>query len=254
LTCDGVPPSELLGRSRAECARYGVEILDERAVSAKVLTPGRLFEVTLEKGARLRARRLLLATGVVDRLPAIDGLAQLFGNAAFTCPFCHGWEHRGQRWAALSTDSDFALALLSWSRDLVLLTNGYLEIPQTQIQYLAEQGISVRTERIKSFGGEQDRLQRITFEKGPPLERDVLFLDGSCVPGSELPAQLGCKSTRRQSIETNDNEESSVPGVWVVGDASKDAMFAIVAAGEGAKAAKAIQKSLRIEQFGSLAR
>src|SRR5688572_8332693 len=127
-TRDGVPPAELLRLVREELVPYGVQFHGAaEVVDAKCDADG--ASVTLADGTGLRARKLLLATGVVDELPPIDGLRAFYGTSVHHCPYCDGWENRDRPLAVYGEPDDaagIAESLLTWSRDLVVCTDGVL--------------------------------------------------------------------------------------------------------------------------------
>src|SRR5690606_26950803 len=104
LTRDGISPRELLALGRAEVERYGGLVLAATAVSAE--RAGDWFEVTLDDGRSIGARRLLVTTGLTDQLPDLPGLAERWGRDVVHCPYCHGWEVRDQPIGVLATNPD----------------------------------------------------------------------------------------------------------------------------------------------------
>lgn len=116
----------MLRLGREEVERYGGVVTRARAAGARVLEPGRRFEVGLGDASRVRARRLLIATGLRDDLPQIDGLAELWGGRVFHCPYCSGCEIGGARVAVLGScpeSVDEAHLLLRYTDNVVLFTN-----------------------------------------------------------------------------------------------------------------------------------
>jgi thioredoxin reductase len=107
LTRDGSPPLELLAAGRAEITAYGGQIVAGTVAGLARLAGGG-FAVTLADGSSRRARRLLVATGLVDDFPAIPGLHERWGRDVVHCPFCCGWELRDQPLAVLPTSSHAA--------------------------------------------------------------------------------------------------------------------------------------------------
>src|SRR5690349_18248231 len=98
---DGIPPGELVERGRAEVRGYGGHVVSGEVASARREGPG--FVVTLAGGRRVEARRLLVAAGLVDQLPDVPGVRELWGRDVLHCPYCHGWEVRGQAVGVLAT-------------------------------------------------------------------------------------------------------------------------------------------------------
>ena len=101
LAREGVSPLELLAAGRGEAEHYGAEICHDRAVAARRRDD--VFELDLASGGTVRARRLLLATGLIDELPDVPGVREFWGTSVLHCPYCHGWEVRGQRIGVLGT-------------------------------------------------------------------------------------------------------------------------------------------------------
>jgi thioredoxin reductase len=260
LTRDGIPPLELLRLGREEVARYGVEIRHDRAVAACLCgTPTDnsslpLFEVTLSSSTKVRARKLLLATGVRDKLPEVEGITTWFGRGVYHCPYCDAYEHRDQPLATMGRiegAAGLALALLTWSRDVTLLTEG-VEVPAEQLAKLRRNGVKVVSARVRRFEGESDEdgvLTGALLEDGKRIPLGALFFSGSRAQHSELPALLGCEIDERGEGETDRMQHTDVHGLFLAGDADGDVQFAIVAAGEGAKAGVAINLELQNELF-----
>jgi thioredoxin reductase len=251
LTRDGIAPQELRRIARDQLSPYEVELIDARAISAKRVEGG--FEITLDDGRTIGGRRLLLATGVADYVPQIDGLKELYGRSVFHCPYCDGWEVRRKRLAAYAEGhegADFAQGLVTWSSDVVLLTGGGAPPEGRDRERLERHGIPIRTERVARLEGDRGKLARIVFESGPPLERDALFFHYGRHQASDLALMLGCKVSEKRGVERASRfEETDVPGVFVAGDASYDVLFSVIAAAEGAKAAYEINRSLRKQEL-----
>jgi thioredoxin reductase len=193
LSRDGLPPSELGRLGREQLGAYGSVELRQVQVEAATTGDGEGFAVTLADGTREAARRLLLATGVVDQLPAIDGLAGLWGRSVFNCPYCDGWEVRDQPLAVLGSDEQalqLALHLTGWSDDVVWCSNGPL--PQAAGAQLTARGVRLREEPIASLEGADGQLARIVLATGESVERRAAFLHPPTRQRSALPGELGC--------------------------------------------------------------
>jgi thioredoxin reductase len=246
LTRDGIPPAEFLRSARAELEPYdSVRWLDEEAVDAEPAPDG--FRVRTAAGEALEASTLLLATGVVDDIPTIDGIERFYGRTVHHCPYCDGWEHRDCPIAVYGCDdvaAKYALAMLVWTRDVVFCTSGYPGVAPELGAELAAHGIPVYPQKIVRLEGEGDRLSRIVFDDDCVIERTALFFCTSQRQRSGLAAKLGCRFTEAGAVATGDSEATGVPGLFVAGDASRDAQLVIVAAAEGALAAVAINTLL----------
>ena len=194
----------------------------------------------------------MLATGVRDRLPPLEGLEAMYGATVHHCPYCDGWEHRDQRLAVYGRGSaGFAVTkkLLSWSADVVLCTDGASGLSRTERETLQRLGIAVVSKRIVRLEGRESRLERVRFQDGSELERDALFFTLGWDLASDLAQQLGCGLTRKGCVQTDSHQECRIPGLFAIGDISHDAQLAVVAAAEGAKAALHLHEQLLEEDL-----
>jgi thioredoxin reductase len=248
LTRDGIHPAELRRLAREDLHPYGAEFLSARVSAARRVDD--CFEVAFDDGARQCSRRLLLATGVVDHLPEIEGTAEFYGRGIFHCPYCDGWEVRDQPLAVYGRGKNgagLAVALKTWSAAVVLCTDGHSLLRPPEAQDLTRAGIPVRKEHIARFEG-GERLERIVFTTGDSLPCRAVFLSTGQHQRSPLPVSLGCEFNRKGTVRTNRLQGCNVPGLYVAGDASRDVQLAIVAAAEGAKAGFAINSDLQNEE------
>ena len=246
LTREGTPPGEFLRLARRELGGYDtVEVRDVEVADAARETEG--FSVTLPDGTRETARALLLATGDVDEVPRVEGIEAMYGVSVHHCPYCDGWEHRDAPVAVYGCGGkakSYALAMTAWSRDLVLLTDGPAGMSDTEHEELAAAGIAVDERPLARLEGNDGRLERIRFADGAALDREAMFFCTGQRQRSVLPVQLGAVINLKGTVETGQGESTPVPGLFVAGDASKDAQLVIVAAAEGAEAAVAINTYL----------
>jgi thioredoxin reductase len=256
LSRDGLPPDELRRIGREQLATYGnVELRQAQVEAARPDGGGDGFVVTLADGTGESARRLLLATGVVDQLPAIDGLAALWGRSVFNCPYCDGWEVRDQPLAVLGADQralQLALHLTRWSDDVVWCSNGPLPAPLQEAAgaKLAARGVRLREEPISALEGADGQLKWVVFATGESVERRAAFLHPPTRQRSDLPGQLGCVLLEDGSVSVGDFGQTSVAGVFAAGDMARRPTMpvpgaqVVIAAAEGAIAAVAIDQDL----------
>jgi len=238
LSRDGMAPSEFLRISREQLTNYPtVEFRPGEAVDAQRTKEG--FTVHLEDGRSERSRLLLLASGVVDEVPEIEGLKSLYGKSVHQCPYCDGWEHRDEPVAVYGrgkSGAEFALELTAWSRDVILCSDGPAELPANEAGRLSRRGVTVIELAIARLEGEGAQLTGIRFENGEVLQRRALFFLPAQKPCSHLPKKLGCKFADAACLEVTDEAEANVPGVFAAGNASAGLQMVIIAAAEGAKA------------------
>ncbi len=246
LTRDGIGPSEFLRLGREEVRQYpNVELHQAEIVDVKRTAEG--FVATDAGGLQFSARKLLLATGVVDELPRIDGLYELYGRSVHHCPYCDGWEWRDQPLVVYGrgeAGSALALALTVWSHDVVLCTDGPSQLSPEQEETVARAGIEVRENPIARLEGRDGLLERVVFTGGGELIRSALFFSSGQHQRSHFAAKLGARFNEKGVVDTGTCESTNVPGLYVAGDASKEAQFVIIAAAEGSEAGMDINKAL----------
>lgn len=252
LTRDGVMPVELRRLAREQLEPYSsVEVRRIHVTDARGVEDG--FEVETEAGERIRARKLLLATGLTDDLPDIPRFRELYGRGVYNCPYCDGWENQDLPMAVYGQKSrgvGLALEMLLWSRDVVLLTDGPAELSAEDRAKLDRHRIRVIETPVQALEGEE-HLERIRFRDGSALDRHSLFfIHGERLP-SGLVETLGCELTPKGVVKTHSYERTNIPGLYVAGDASRRVQFAVVAAAEGAMAAFAINTELLDEDVES---
>ena len=250
LTRDGEHPQRLRALAFEELRGYGIEVRAHAVVDAARV--GGQFAVHLESEAVINARALLLATGVEDDVPAIEGLEALYGRSVFHCPYCDGWELRDQPLAAYGPGTNgykLAVALISWSEDVVLFTGGGPPPSRHERATLAALDIPLRREPIVRLEGVDGRLERLILAGGASVSRRALFFKTGVRQRSPLAVRFGCELTPKGVVRTNRLEGTQVPGLYVAGDASEDVQLAIVAAAEGAKAGFAIDEYLRAQDI-----
>lgn len=254
LTRDGTEPDKLRAEGRAELRRYpSVSVRDGIEVaSAKPRGDG--FDVVLDCGERLRSRKLVIATGLMHDVPDFPGSRTFFGRGVYPCPYCDGWEHQDEPLIAYGRGRDglgMALELLTWSRHVVLVTHGPSELALEDRRRLRNHRIEVVEEEISGLHGDPDGegLEAIVFRNGLRLETRALFYTFEGCRPSPLVHELGCDLAYKGAVDTGYCEKTNVPGLYVVGDASRRVKFAIVAAAEGAMAAFAIHNELHEEDL-----
>lgn len=249
VTRDGATPDEFRRVGRAQLAAYpSVEVRDEA-----------LLEVTGERGAfqartaggAFTARRVLLCTGMIDEVPAIEGAAALWGHRIFQCPYCHAWEVRGQRFGYLATNPEmagFALLLRGWTSDVVVFTGGQFALPGEQAAQLAAAGVAVEARPIARLRAAADGgLAGVELADGGTIARDVLFAHPRQRQVALVTA-LGVALTPAGHVAVDDaRRETSVAGIYAGGDLVSPLQSAIVAASSGTHAAAMLNHGLTVE-------
>ncbi|WP_199349518.1 NAD(P)/FAD-dependent oxidoreductase [Nostoc flagelliforme] len=251
---DGISPVQLLQIGREQLHPYDdVEIQVGEVVDAQKL--GDRFQVTLSDGNQFVGRKLLLATGMKDSLPAIDGFAKLWGSSIFHCPYCHGWEVRDQPLAIYGKGEvglEMTFMLTGWSRDLVLCSDGSAELTDEQRQQLSNWGVQLREEKIARLEHQDDKLTGIVFTNNEVLPRRGILLRPRSYQHSHLAAKLGCKLGNDDIVQVDETKQTSIPGLYAVGDVSSPYSQIAVAVASGTIAAVSINQTLTEENLVQL--
>jgi thioredoxin reductase len=259
LSRDGMDPAALRQAGRDQLGTYPTVQLRDVMVQTATSDADQ-FTLTLSNGTTEQARRLLLASGVVDQLPPIPGLAELWGRGVFNCPYCDGWEVHDQPLAVLAGDPrnvQLALQLTRWSPDVLLCSNGTADLDDDARRLLAAHKVQLRQEPIARLDGAGGGLERIVFAEGEPAARAAAFLHAPTRQRSDLPGQLGCTLGEDGSVLVDDLGQTSVPGVFAAGDMARRPSMpvpgaqVVIAAAEGATAAVAIDQELFLRQLAA---
>jgi len=250
---DGRSPAAILDTLRAQVMAYPtVQFHPGEAKEASMSGDG-AFAVDLSPGGSLRARRLVLATGVVDELPGIPGLAERWGATVLHCPYCHGYEVADGRLGVLATSEKSmhqALLLPDWSDRVTLFTNGSLSPDPDQQAALAARGVRVETRMVTALVGDPPGLTGIRLEDGEIVALDAVFTVPRTRMASGLADALGCAlddGPFGPVVRTDARKETSVPGVFCAGDAARTPHSATWAAADGATAGISAHQSLALE-------
>ncbi|MEU0333529.1 NAD(P)/FAD-dependent oxidoreductase [Streptomyces sp. NPDC006193] len=249
LSRDGMSPAAFLAVGREEIARYGVELVRDRAVDA---AGDGDFSVVLAGGRTVRARQLVVATGLKDELPPVRGLAGRFGRDVVHCPYCHGWEVRDLPTGVLATTPlsvHQALMVTQWTKDVRLFLHEVSESQLTDddLRRLAAAGVAVVPGAVAEVVVAGDRLTGVRLADGTVHDRRVLYAAPRAVPRTELLLRLGAEMREtpfgRYPV-TDERGLTSVPGLWAAGNAGGFAEQVVNAASRGYRAGAAINGAL----------
>jgi thioredoxin reductase len=254
LGSDGLPPSALLAAGRDEVDSYGVRRIPGTVTAIKPCNNDpagrRQFTVDLADGPTLRARRVLVTTGLRDEVPDVLGVRERWGRDLLHCPYCHGYEVRDQPLGVLAggltaTQESISHAHLvrQWSEDVVLFTNG-AALTAEQREQLIARAIGVVETPVVSLVVKDDQLVGVEVTNGQVVPRTAVFVRPQFVPNDTLLTDLGCAVRDNGWVAVDFTGATTVPGVWAAGNAVNPRAQVITAAGEGSTAAIAINNDL----------
>lgn len=246
---DGVSPLAILETARAQLLAYPtVELRIGEVTQAQ--RRDEMFELTMAPATTLRARRLVLATGVTDELSDVPGLRERWGATVLHCPYCHGFEVADGRLGVLATgDMSIHQALLvaDWSADVTLFTNGVVSPDGEQSDALAARGVRVETRAVAALVGELPSLAGVRLDGGEVVAIDAVFTAPLMKMTSPLAEQLGCDfddSPMGRVIRAGGRRETTVPGVFAAGDAARVPHSVSLAVADGMMAGVSAHQSL----------
>jgi thioredoxin reductase len=245
ISRDGTNPIEFLRLGKEELKKYSVELVEALIVKA-CRFDDTSFEVQDSSGKVYYSRKILIATGLNDRLPDLPDIEKFYGTSVFHCPYCDGWEVRLKPLAvyAQNCGPGQSVALKNWSDDITVLTDGR-EPEEEEYEIYSLKGIRVFTDKIIKLEGSHGKLEYIMLENGKKIIASALFFNSDQFQKSDLGGQLGCSFTDKGVIDADDFQQSNIPDVYVAGDATRDMQLIIIAAAEGAKAGLIINRSFQ---------
>lgn len=243
LAQDGRAPGAIVADARAQLSAYPTVQWFDAPVDA-IAGEADAFELRAAD-ARWQARRIILAMGVSDALPAIPGLAERWGRSVFHCPYCHGYELQQGRIGVIATGPNSlhqAQLLPEWGR-VTFFLNGALVLGEEEAAQLASRGVTVEATPVTGIADEA----RVLLADGRSEDFAGLFTASRTAPASPLAAHLGCEHEEGpmgRFVKTGAMKETSVPGVFACGDLARAAGNVAIAVGDGALAGTAAHASL----------
>ncbi|CCH31720.1 NAD(P)/FAD-dependent oxidoreductase [Actinosynnema sp. NPDC047251] len=250
---EGTPPAELLARGRDEVRSYGGHVVPGRVDAVAFADDG--FAVTLADGRAVRARRLLVATGLVDELPAVPGLRERWGREVLHCPYCHGYEVRDRAVGVLAggpMSVHQALLFRQLTDDVTYFANG-AEPAADETERLAARGIRIVAGQVAAVEVADDRLTGVRLADGTVVARDALVVAPRMVARVGFLRAIGLHPVEHPSgagehLAADPTGRTDVHGVWVAGNSADLAAQVGAAAAAGAMAGAQINADLVAEE------
>ncbi|WP_281884966.1 NAD(P)/FAD-dependent oxidoreductase [Paenibacillus sp. YYML68] len=243
ITRDGIHPSEFRRIAYEEVLGYPT-VYHWQAEAIDIRRTGHGFVVRMASGEAVEARRIILAAGLKETFPQIEGLSDYYGKSLFACPFCDGWELRDRPLVVISEFPALmhkVKLLLNWSADLVVCTNGSSVLSIEQRQQLADRHIRVVDSRVVSLTGSNGMLERVHFADGTSLARSGGFIDPTLTSKAVFHQPLGYHLTEHGGIVIDEMGRSTAEGVYAAGDSAYLMPSQLIyAAASGSKAAMAV--------------
>ncbi len=247
LSAHRIRSSELRKRGRADAEEFGARLIDDKVETATKIEDD-CYRLKLKDGGPIEARRLLLAIGIRDKWPPIPGLADCFGETVHVCPDCDGYETRDCKTVVIGSGRKavgMALALTTWTREIVICTNGEpADMDEELLTKLERLNIPVLGQVVTCARSKDGEIKCLDLANGMSLDCERLYFAIGQYPADDLGAELGCKRDEHGLIVIDEHNHTTVKNVYAAGDIVPGPQLAIVAAAGGAVAALAIHHSL----------
>lgn len=246
ITLDGETPAAITQKARQQVLAYPtVQWANDRVIS---ITGGdNEFEVVTQWNQRLKARKILFATGLRDLMPTLPGFSDCWGISVIHCPYCHGYEYRAGRTGVLMNGNmgvDMSLFIHNWLPNLTLFTNGPSTLTPTQHQQLTHRSVRIVEHTIQHISHENGLLNALVFDDGSQCPLDALYARPTSEQQTDIPHILGCAFNEDGLIQVDDFQKTSLPGIYAAGDNSMMARAVTGAMAAGTKAGAMMSREL----------
>ena len=251
LTQDGSTPHEIATIAKKQLNKYKhIKFYNGIAISAKKVNES--FEVIASNGDIFMAKKLILATGINDKFPNIDGFAACWGISVVHCPYCHGYEIRHQKTAIITNgERGFHLASMvnNLTKNITILTSGANNFDERQLKKLKHHQIKIIEKEIATIAHKNGQLEKIIFKDGSSETFECAYAAIPFEQNTSIVKELGLKLTETGHIETNFMQETSVDGVYACGDNASPMRSVANAVAAGNLAGAATNGTLTKETF-----
>lgn len=251
LTNDGRTPKEIASLARQQVRMYGSVNFIDGVATAGIKTPTG-FKVQLQTGETFTSRKLIIATGIKDIMPAIPGFADSWGISVLHCPYCHGYEVKHQKTGIIANgDTGFETASLisNWTKDLTVYTNGQSSFSEQQRIKLEKHQINIVEDEIESLENKHGYVQNIVFKNGTKAPAKAIYARLPFVQHSSIPQELGCGLTQEGYIKIDPAHRTTIEGVFACGDNTTRMRTVANAVSMGTTTGLMVNKELIEEDF-----
>lgn len=251
LTNDGKTPAQIAGLATLQVRRYDtVKFFNGTALNADKTAKG--FQIQVATGETFAAKKLVFATGIKDLLPAIEGLSECWGISVIHCPYCHGYEVRREKTGILGNGGmafDFTRLISNWTEDLTLFTNGIVALTVLQREKLQQHQVKIVEKEIERLEHKNGYVRNIIFKDGSKSSIKTIYAPSLFEQHCKIPELLGCELTEEGHIKIDDFQETTIKGVFAIGDNAAKMRTVANAVSMGTTAGITISKKMILEEF-----
>ncbi|WGD97789.1 NAD(P)/FAD-dependent oxidoreductase [Bacillus safensis] len=250
ITNDGMTPFEIRQAGEADLQKYP-NIQIKRSRINDIQKREEFFTLLTHEGDAFEAKKIILATGLQDILPEIEGIHDVYGKTLFSCPFCDGWELKDKALALIAENQrtlHMAKLLSNWTKDLIVFTNGHV-LAEEDKALLTAHSIQVIDVPIVSIDHDNGQLSALQLENGEAVKREGGFVASEFKQSAPFAEKLGCQMTKNAGIETDILGRTTVSGVFACGDNLGGPAQLVLAAAAGSQAGMGVIHELVQEEF-----
>ncbi|APJ10066.1 NAD(P)/FAD-dependent oxidoreductase [Bacillus safensis] len=250
ITNDGMTPFEIRRAGEADLQKYP-NIKIKRSKIVEIQKKEERFTLLTHEGDTFEAKKIILATGLQDILPEIEGIHDVYGKTLFSCPFCDGWELKDKALALIAENQralHMAKLLSNWTKDLIVFTNGHVLAEEDKV-LLTAHSIQVIDVPIVSIDHDNGQLRSLQLANGETVKREGGFVASEFKQSAPFAENLGCQMTKNAGIETDILGRTTVSGVFACGDNLGGPAQLVLAAAAGSQAGMGVIHELVQEEF-----
>ncbi|WP_281237586.1 NAD(P)/FAD-dependent oxidoreductase [Bacillus safensis] len=250
ITNDGMTPIEIRRAGEADLQKYpNIKIKRSRIVD--IQKKEERFTLLTHEGDTFEAKKIILATGLQDILPEIEGIHDVYGKTLFSCPFCDGWELKDKALALIAENQralHMAKLLSNWTKDLIVFTNGHVLAEEDKV-LLTAHSIQIIDVPIVSIDHDNGQLRSLQLANGETVKREGGFVASEFKQSAPFAEKLGCKMTKNAGIETDILGRTTVSGIFACGDNLGGPAQLVLAAAAGSQTGMGVIHEIVQEEF-----
>jgi thioredoxin reductase len=251
ITQDGETPAAISAKAKEQVMQYpAIQFLKDKALTGTKTEDS--FTITTESGKAFTSKKLMFASGVKDIMLPINGLEDCWGISVIHCPYCHGYEVKGQKTAILANGDaaiHYVKLLLQWAKNLTLFTNGDAQFDADQLAKLKEYNVGIVEGKIDKLKHSKGYIEEIIMQNGDVHPFKVMYFKPANEQHCNIPQQLGCELNEFGYIVTDDFQRTTVEGTYAGGDCTTMMRSVANAVAQGSKAGAMINMDLSFEVF-----
>lgn len=251
ITHDGATPAAIAAQAKAQVKAYNtVSFFDGLATHGRVIDNG--FEIDTATGDKFTARKIIFATGVKDLMPDIDGFAACWGISAIHCPYCHGYEVKGEKTGIMANGEEafeFTKLVYNLTKQITLFTNGPSNFTDQQHAQLKARNIDVIEQQVNAVKHAAGYINQVILADGTSIPLTALYAKLPFQQHSTLPEKLGCLLTPDGYLQAGLFADTPVYGIFACGDNVTRMRSVANAVAQGTTAGAMVNRQLAIEDF-----